>query len=175
MKRRNKKGFMIVEVVLAVIIAVLVSVAAASVVVVTRSTSNKAELKHNAVGQVGAILECFKASDDAAQFKKLLKFTYDKDYNIDNASSSYELCFYFNKDGSAASKITALNGYTGDYEYFVYVTIDCKTSGVFTDATFNAKVYEYMPVNTQLETVDKLKIYDFNDTFDGGYRKGGAA
>ena len=175
MKRKNKKGFMIVEVVLAVIIVVLLSVAAASVVVVTRSTSNKAELKHNAVGQVSAILECFKASDNAAQFKALLNSVYGRNYAINEARSSYELCFYFNKNGKAATNITVLNDYTGDYEYFVYVTIDCKTSGVFTDATFNAKVYEYMPINTQLETVEKLKIYDFNDTFDGGYRKGGAA
>lgn len=174
MKRRGKKGFMIVEVVLAVIIAVLVSVAAASVVIVSRSTANTAELKHNAVGQVSAILECFKASDDATQFQKLLQYTYGKDYTIDASRSSYELCFYFNKDGTAASETTVLHDYAGDYEYFVYVTIDC-TGGDFRKATFNAKVYEYMPLNTLLETVDKLKIYDFNDTFKGGYKKGGVA
>lgn len=174
MRSKTKKGFMLVEVVLAIIIAVLVSVAASSVVVLTRSTSNKAELKHNAVGQVSAILECFKASDSAAEFKARLDFIYGRNYSIGN-ESAYELCFYFKKDGTAATNITRLNDYTGDYKYFVYVTIDCDAAGDLRNAAFNARVYNYMPVNTQLDTVEKLKIYDLGDTFEGGYRKGGEA
>ena len=141
--RKNNAGFTLVEVVIAVTIAVLVSIAAASVILVTRTQSAKATQKNNAVAQAGTVLECFKASQDMADFEKALEFAYGLDYDIETDGSGdtedYTYYLYFNEDGSncktdaetgtSAKKIKTVSSEDKRLVCSYYVTIkldDCK-------------------------------------------------
>lgn len=175
MKRRNEKGFTLIEVVIAVTVAVLISVSALSVVLMTRSMNINASRKYNAVGQVSSILECFKAADSRAEFEDALNFTYGSgdapmNYSIGDRKN-YTLYFYFNTEGLPVTE-TVDADFTGSYSYCVIASIRCDSEADFSNATFSAAVYNTVGEDSIEKNDTSLLIFDYEDEVEGGYIKG---
>lgn len=131
--KRNNKGFTLVEVVLAIVIAVLVSVAAASVILATRSGIKEAVRKNNAVAQANAVVECFKASKNLEEFESGLEFTYLKEGDTLTMSMAENNVYflYFKNEGKLSSRKTAYDSNEmKKCDYFACVQVkDCSEQG----------------------------------------------
>lgn len=188
MKHKNKKGgFTIVEVAIAVTVAVFVSAAALSVILMTRTVSNDANARNNAIGQVNAILECFKASENTMDFTDALEFVYGGEEaftGIEPQKENYKLHFYFNDNGSLATKylyediakIEHDAGFAADkhleYDYMAVIEIKkCDAGNFVRNTEFTACVYGAS--ETDNTTADTLKIYDFGEKVGAYVRKVG--
>lgn len=76
-KRRNKHGFSLVEVVIALSVIVIVSLSALSVTLSSTLTKVTALAKGDAQRFADSVWECFKVSDDEAEFISQLAFAED--------------------------------------------------------------------------------------------------
>ena len=106
--RRKNAGFTLVEVIMAVSIAVMVSIAAASVILVTRTTSESTAKTSAAVTYAGNVLECFKAADNMNGFKSALGFAYGvENLTVDttgcDTNDGTTLYIYFGEDGNVVT------------------------------------------------------------------------
>ncbi|MBQ9949377.1 MAG: prepilin-type N-terminal cleavage/methylation domain-containing protein [Clostridia bacterium] len=180
--KRSKRGFTLVEVVLAVVIAVLVSVAAASVILATRSGTNAAVLKSNAVSQASAILECFKAADNFSEFNAGLDFVYDTNFSMSGAEKKV-FSFYFDKATKPISTESFYSPVTLEKcHYVIYVELDnCERSGseyLFkNNTTCDIKIFESRGIKTELNPFDSGSDYADHETelvyeMEKAYRKG---
>ena len=187
MKKTNA-GFTLVEVVLAVSIAILVSVAAASVIVATQSSSRKAAEQNNAVAQAGAILECFKASKNIAEFEKSLEFAYGMDedeFSPDtddcDTINGVTLYLFFNSDnsvvykttGSTKTAVSEWDGETGGQcSYFAAFNIsNCRNNGSFkSDTALYVAMYNSMSDAPAVSSASAAgePIYSFSSTYTKG-------
>lgn len=172
----TKKGFTIVEVVLALTIAVVVSIAAISVILMSKSVSKESEQMHSVTGQISSVLECFKASSNNSDFEKALEMAYAKKLNgLGSAKAEYDLYLYFDKAGNLATDATD-NSYSDGYAYAVNIKIKCQdASGSFENASFNASAYEYVKDGiSEAQSAGKLESYLIYSLAKSYVKTGGA-
>jgi type II secretory pathway pseudopilin PulG len=188
--KRTKAGFTLVEVVIAVTIAILTSAAAAAVILSTGTTSNNATERNNAVAQIGAVMECFKASENMTDFEKAVEFVYGVDaFTIDkegcNTQAGCTLYFYLNEDGSLYKAGTETDTVNTSWDssktssgckYFLAVNISkCRSSA----GGFNANTLLKAAVYKAKAYTGAEPVIDFTDSDNGAiyalrnpYKKG---
>ena len=93
MKRKNKGGFSLVEVVIALAIIVMVMGAGLSITLSSITTKVKAINRTHAQNFAENVLECFKAADNTEEFERLLPV-------IDNDNDQHRNPYHDERDGT---------------------------------------------------------------------------
>lgn len=130
MRKINRKGFSLVEVVIAMAVVSIVTLTAISIVYSATDRNKQANIKSDAIYFTADVIECFKATETAKDFYYALKFRENcsfltpTDAPEDNATSCLFICRFGSQCVATISWDAEPILYGEDQSYTTHYTIN---------------------------------------------------